>query len=794
MEAILRHPLTSKLREYSGPLFLSAVALVLFAPFFLLGEVFIPGDFLNFIYPWRAASDGKVYNLDQFDSAVLFHPLSEYLSERLHSGDIPLWDPNIFCGYPLVASGYGVLYPPRLLALWLFSASVGMTLLWFFHLLGMGLGMYGWLRSRELSREGATLGGLCWMMNALNAAWVTQDLSLMAVYLAPMLWCFDQRRWGLLSICGALCLSGGHIQMAFYLGWILAVYALGRTVFLREPVRLPALALSGLGVLLLAAPSLWPFVELLRSSQRAPFSWEAISAFAAPIWSLLATLVNPDIFGNPTREFMLTRTDARYPFCEYANYFGLIPLAFALLALVRPKSCRWAAREIQCWGLTAVICLFFAAATPLFRLAVLVFPILARGLPGRFLLVLVFAGCVLAAHGLEIWRNDTKARRWVARALGATSLLTFLGLSGAAWSLLVRPEISERWLSAQIELGKVKVPAVVADGMVELCRQGMVTNYLLNPQFLMTLLTGAVAFYLVRRPRTELLLGFVAIDLLLFISHFNARCHPDELLPKAPSLEYLQAQPGHFRVDKQAAGFYNTLVPYHLSLVTGYSGVIPGRFFRTISQAQSLPPLIRSIDLVSFESPILAAMNLTYLLQGPFQLPAPIGWEKVYDKEVRIFKNPKALPRVFARGQIREFPSFENLLEHLGTPEFNPWTEVWLENPAPGPIHPEASSAECRIRLHEPDRVVVAAQFPAPGFLVLADSWYPGWLCRDARGQEYPIVAVNGSSRGVYLPAGEHQLEFLFKPRSYYDGLKICLLGLLLALGHMLWQGRRAGK
>ena len=131
------------LQERAGPLFLAAVAFALFAPFFFLGKVFIPGDFLNFLYPWKAGGDGSVYNLDQFDSAVLFHPLSEYLSERLHLGDIPLWDPNIFCGYPLVASGYGVLYPPRLLALWLFSAPVGMTLLWFVHILGMGLGMYG---------------------------------------------------------------------------------------------------------------------------------------------------------------------------------------------------------------------------------------------------------------------------------------------------------------------------------------------------------------------------------------------------------------------------------------------------------------------------------------------------------------------------------------------------------------------------------------------------------------------------------------------------------------------------
>lgn len=780
------------LQERAGPLFLAAVAFALFAPFFFLGKVFIPGDFLNFLYPWKAGGDGSVYNLDQFDSAVLFHPLSEYLSERLHLGDIPLWDPNIFCGYPLVASGYGVLYPPRLLALWLFSAPVGMTLLWFVHILGMGLGMYGWLRSRELSAAASTLGGLCWMMNALNAAWVTQDLSLMAVYLAPMLWSFDQRRWGLLSIFGALCLSAGHVQMAFYLGWILAAYALARTVALREPKRLIGLGVAGIGVILLAAPSLWPFLELLKGSQREAFSWEVIDGFAAPVWSLVAGLFNPDLFGNPSRGFMLTRTDARYPFCEYADYFGLFPLALALLALVRARSSRWGAQEIRSWGAVGAVCLLFAAATPLYRLALLIFPVLARGLPGRFLMVLVFIGCVLAAHGLEVWREDAAVRRHVALFLGATSLVTLLGLGVVSWATVVKPEIAKAWLEVWITGGKIKVPAVVADGMVELCRRGVVENYLQNPQFLMTVLAGGLAIYLIRRPRTRVLLTFVAIDLLLFMSHFNAQTRPEQLLPKAPSLQYLQSQPGYFRIDKQAAGNYNTLVPYHLSLVTGYSGVIPGRFFRTISQAQSLPSLIRSIDLVRFDSPILSAMNLKYLLQGPFELPAPLGWPKVYDQEIRIFENPNVVPRVFALGKVRQFASFEQLLGLLGTPEFRPWSEVWVESALPGPVDEAASQSTCEISHYEPDRMVVAANFTAPGVLVLSESYYPGWRCVDAHGQEHAIFPVNGSSRGVYLPAGSHQLDFRFEPAPYRYGLRLSLFALLLALGFHYWQSRQS--
>ncbi len=751
----------------------------------------MPGDFLNFLYPWKAVTDGKVYNLDQFDAGVLFHPLSVYLSERLHLGDIPLWDPNIFCGFPIVASGYGTLYPPRLLVLSLFSGPVGMTLLWFAHVFGMGVGMYGWLRSRDLSKAGATLGGLCWMLSALNSAWLAQDFSLLAVYLAPMLWAFEQRRWGLLAIFGGLCLTGGHIQMAFYLGWIVGIYALARTFFLKQPQRLLGLSISGVGVLMIAAPAVLPVLELLRDSQRAPFTWETLQGFAAPIWSLLLTLINPDLLGNPSRGFMLNRAETNYPFCEYADYFGLIPLALALLALAKADSCRWKGSEIRFWGIVGFIALTFAAATPVYRLALIIAPVLSRGLPGRFLLVVVFVGCILAAHGFDIWKEDVESRRWVARGLASVSILTLLGLIFAFWGLILQPTLIEGWLKTQIELGMIKVPAQVADGMIELCRQGMIENYLKNPQFLFTVLASLVALAWVKRPRQGLLLAFVALDLLLHFSHFNTWLRPDQLSPKAPSIEYLQAQPGHFRVEKQAAAFYNTLTPYHLSLVTGYSGVIPSRFFKTISRAQSIPALMRSIDLVRFESPILSAMNLTYLLQGPFELPAPVGWEKVYDQEIRVFRNPRALPRVFVRGQVKQFSSFDDLLGYIGSPAFNPWSEALVESPLPGPVAPEASQAECQIRHYEPDQVNVSVELTAPGLLVLSESWYEGWRCRDAQGIEHPVIPVNGSSRGVYLPAGRHELEFRFEPTSYYNGLKLAALGLFLALTHTLWLRRR---
>ena len=67
------------------------------------------------------------------------------------------------------------------------------------------------------------------------------------------------------------------------------------------------------------------------------------------------------------------------------------------------------------------------------------------------------------------------------------------------------------------------------------------------------------------------------------------------------------------------------------------------------------------------------------------------------------------------------------------------------------------------------------------GFLVLGDSYYPGWVCR-SNGQETPIYVANGLMRAVYLTGGEHRVEFRFEPPRYYLGLKLAVFGLVVSI------------
>jgi len=90
-----------------------------------------------------------------------------------------------------------------------------------------------------------------------------------------------------------------------------------------------------------------------------------------------------------------------------------------------------------------------------------------------------------------------------------------------------------------------------------------------------------------------------------------------------------------------------------------------------------------------------------------------------------------------------------------------------------------------------PERVEISATLAAPGFLVLTDTWYPGWLA-EVDGASTPILRADHGFRAVHLPAGTHRVVFRYAPRSLRIGLWISLAA-LLGVVVLLVPPRRAG-
>jgi hypothetical protein len=101
-----------------------------------------------------------------------------------------------------------------------------------------------------------------------------------------------------------------------------------------------------------------------------------------------------------------------------------------------------------------------------------------------------------------------------------------------------------------------------------------------------------------------------------------------------------------------------------------------------------------------------------------------------------------------------------------------------LADPPPG------APEEARVVRYREEDVVVHMHAAAPGLLVLADAFYPGWEVT-VDGARRPLLRANYLFRGVAVDAGEHEVRFRYRPRSFAVGAVVTLgtMAVLIAVG-----------
>ncbi len=163
----------------------------------------------------------------------------------------------------------------------------------------------------------------------------------------------------------------------------------------------------------------------------------------------------------------------------------------------------------------------------------------------------------------------------------------------------------------------------------------------------------------------------------------------------------------------------------------------------------------------------------------------------VHSGDVKIYENLDVLPRAFIVHQARAIEDDEEALSALLAESFDPDAEVVLSGEQPGPVsQAEGGGEEASIVVYEPERVLVEASLNSPGYLVLTDTHYPGWRVR-VDGQAAEVLRADYYFRAVYLPAGEHVVQFIYDPASFKMGLAVSLMCGLLVGGALAWDRQR---
>lgn len=82
---------------------------------------------------------------------------------------------------------------------------------------------------------------------------------------------------------------------------------------------------------------------------------------------------------------------------------------------------------------------------------------------------------------------------------------------------------------------------------------------------------------------------------------------------------------------------------------------------------------------------------------------------------------------------------------------------------------------------HEPEHVSISLNAERPSFVVVMDSFYPGWKAY-VDGVPAPMYRANGIGRAVFVSAGSHLVGMDYRPDSIRHGISIAIGALILEL------------
>ena len=159
-----------------------------------------------------------------------------------------------------------------------------------------------------------------------------------------------------------------------------------------------------------------------------------------------------------------------------------------------------------------------------------------------------------------------------------------------------------------------------------------------------------------------------------------------------------------------------------------------------------------------------------------------------------LYRNMRVLPRFFLASRVSVAHTFDEAVKWMRRPDWQPGREAVIETF--GMDHPLTlqSSATDRVSVlrYEPKRVDVRTEAPGEELLVTSETNYPGWKVF-VDGTERPVLYTDLAFRGVFVPAGNHLVSFRFEPAIFVYGAAVTMLGLglLCATAHSLSRPAR---
>jgi hypothetical protein len=724
-----------------------------------------------------------------------FIPWRYFAWESFMNGSIPLWNPYSGMGAPLIANYQSALFYPPGWILFLFAALGGApwlawahTLLVVMHLVWAGVGMIRLIRWLGLGELAQAVGAMCFALGGYlvarsgfasmvwTAAWLPWIILGASQISSPILTkAGPEKRTVLLTLAVpiALMLLAGHAQLSWYIllmafAWIIygGFIQSGAAGAIRSVFLYIAAGVVGA---LLAAIQLLPTAEYLLQSQRSnAVDYEAALSYSFWPWRFL-TLLAPDLFGNPGHGNYWGYAN----YWEDAIYIGVLPILLALATLSRlrigrkKKDTVFSSLVRFLWMLITIgFLLALGKFTPIFPFLYQLVPTfdMFNG-PARFLIWPFFALSLLASISIDHWRTPSgKGLYWLRLSTAGGFAVTLGAL--LAWFFL--QEISPTFIRATALAGIWGLGA------------GLLTLFIPNHLNIRKIVVWQ-----------WLVVIWVGLDLLAAGWNINPTVEMGfyQNRPSESSLKvegkrvYLSPKDDYylkfrrfmrfedFRPIEDTINLRRIFMP-NLNLLdkihsaNNYDPIVPGRYERWMQSLQALTADERQHWLAMMNVGLEAKIDMHHPLG--LRYDRVTGGERLrwYDCAVDVGDEEAAFDLIKQQLSINNM----DMLILEGTVIIEECTS--FHSPLNGFM---------KILREQPGMLSLRVETDRPGWVFLADTWYPGWRAQ-VNGQDIEIMRANYLFQAVAVPAGTSVISLQYRPTTFLAGMGLSVIGWIIVL------------
>lgn len=697
------------------------------------------------------------------DNSSVMYPMRYFLYQSFHEGILPFWNPSVNNGTSFLAGLYsGVFYPPDLI-FFLNDFTLAFNLFFVGHFILLALSVYVLMRFSGVSSGAALCAAVTAQLSGYFLALQGTSTHFLAiVWLPSIFFCFqkylaDNKPAYLLGtviciVCQILA-SGPDVCLATVLLLYVHSLALGpiNNSVLHCTLKLSVVLVLAAG---LTAPQLLPTYALAGESFRSG----GLTFGYHTHWSMspdsLLTLILP----KDHTDFMVRIPSEQFTFLQsfHMGLFGALFLFASVFFLKR--------REVRFWIAVFFAGIFFALGehNPLYRYFYDWVPLwkLFR-YPEKFYFFAAFAQVFLVGYGVDKLIRRQKSTLVIV----FTGLFLVLAILGVSY----------------FEPDRNPLPSLALLGVFcTLCY--LFHRDIINPSVLKLVLLVLIFFDL-------------TLKHYMLVPMIDKKFYEDEpaviktLKQTKQDMRSFRVYSGNLTGDPRAMTIPSDTNNYLLAQTHLKERLRPyrGLTYGVMSPPEGLSdlsldsrdtwlwPEILSKSSLERRLRILKRSNVRYVV-------------KEDASTIQLQELDGALPRVFLVPKYR-IAKDPQLLNIYYDETFDPTQEVLLSEPVGMQVANDFAGSIEDVQ-YETNRVVVRSRQNGNGFLVLLDSWFPGWSATVDEKPEH-IFQANHFYRAVKTGTGEHIVVFTFEPVGFHTGIWIFAATLLTLVSYLILTTRR---